>query len=239
MKKSLKKQMKQDELVSGYASAGAWFGAHADQVKPMAIGVLVLAVALGGLLYFRSERAQEAQRAFDEAHDLFSGAVGKPEEGAVAASKDEKFKKALAAFQGVADRYGSLAVGPRARYYSALCEIELGEREKAESILRELAERQRAGEAGPGLAELALARIEQAPGKSDQAIARYGKLVDQQSKELPRDYVLMSLATALEDAGRFSEAAANFRRVVDEMPASPFADEARSRADYLKLAAAK
>jgi len=134
----------------------------------------------------------------------------------------------------VADRYGSLAVGPRARYYSALCEIELGEREKAESILRELAERQRAGEAGPGLAELALARIEQAPGKSDQAIARYGKLVDQQSKELPRDYVLMSLATALEDAGRFSEAAANFRRVVDEMPASPFADEARSRADYLK-----
>jgi tetratricopeptide (TPR) repeat protein len=239
VKKSLRKQIKQDELASSYANAGAWFGAHVDQVKPAAIGVLVLAVAVGGLLYFRSERAQEAQRAFDEAHDLFSGAVGKPEEGAVAASKEEKFKKALAAFQGVVERYGSLAVGPRARYYSALCEIELGEREKAESVLRELAERKRAGEMVPGLADIALARVEQAPGKPDQAIAAYEKLAGQPSNGLPRDYVLMSLATALEAAGRFSEAAANFRRIVDEMPTSPFADEARSRADYLKLAAAK
>jgi tetratricopeptide (TPR) repeat protein len=178
VRKALKKQIKQDELTSSYASAGAWLRVHTDQVKTAVIGVAVLAVAAGGLLYFRGERMQESQRAFDEAHDLFGGATGKAEEGGVAASREEKFKKALAAFQGVVQRYGSLAIGQRARYYEALCDIELGEREKAEGILRELAERQRAGAIGPDLAELALARLGRAPGTFDQAVARYGTLLE-------------------------------------------------------------
>jgi hypothetical protein len=56
VKKALRKQIKQDELASGYVSAGAWMRAHADQVKIGAISAVVLAVALGGLLYFRGER---------------------------------------------------------------------------------------------------------------------------------------------------------------------------------------
>jgi tetratricopeptide (TPR) repeat protein len=239
VKKALKKQIKQDELASGYASAGEWLRGHADQVKTMAIGAAVLAVAVGGLLYFRGERVQDSQRAFDEAQALFSGTVGKPEDGGVAATKEEKFNKALAAFQGVAERYGSLATGRRARYYSALCAIELGEKQKAEGILRDLAGRPQAGAVGPELAELALARLETAPGTFDQAIARYSRLVDEKATGYPRDHVLMNLAVAYEQAGRLAEAVATFRRVVDEMPSSPFASEARTRADYLKLAVAK
>jgi len=239
VKKALRKQIKQDELVSGYASAGAWLHSHADQAKTVAIGAVVLALALGGLLYFRGERVQESQRAFDEAHALFSGTVGKPEDGGVAASKEEKFNKALAAFQGVAERYGSLTAGRRARYYSALCALELGEKQKAETILRDLAGRAQAGAIGTELAELSLARLEAAPGTFDQAIARYSKLADEKSTGYPRDYVLMSLAAAYEQAGRLAEAAATFRRIVEELPASPFANDARTRAEYLKLAVAK
>jgi tetratricopeptide (TPR) repeat protein len=239
VKKALKRQIKQDELVSGYASAGAWLRAHVEQVKIGVIGAVVLAVAAGGLLYFHGERARDSQRAFDEAHDLFVGAVGKPEEGAVAATKEEKYQKALAAFQGIAERYGSLAVGRRARYYAALCDIELGHRDKAESALRELADKQQAGAAGAERADLVLARLECAPGKYDQAIARYRKMLERPATVFPRDYVLMCLAEAFQEAGRLADAAATFRRVVDEMPASPFAEGARSRADYLKLATAK
>ena len=239
MKKALRKQIKQDELASGYASAGAWLHTHVEQVKIGLIGAAVLAVAAGGLLYFHSQRTRDSQRAFDEAHDLFSGAIGKPEEGAVAASKEEKYQKALAAFHGVAERYGSLAVGRRARYYAALCDIELGHRDKAAGALRELTEKQKAGAAGTELAELVLARLECMPGKYDQAISRYRQILDRRASVLPRDYVLMRLAEAFQEAGRLADAAATFSRVVDEMPASPFAEDARGRAEYLKLAATK
>jgi tetratricopeptide (TPR) repeat protein len=239
VKKALRKQIKQDELASSYVSAGAWLRAHTDQVKIAVISAVVLAVAAGGLLYFRGERVQESQRAFDEAHSVFSGTVGKPEEGGVAASKEEKYKKALAAFQGVADRYGSLATGQRARYYAALCAIELGERDKAEANLRDVAGQRGSGAIGSDLAELTLARLDRVPGKFEQAIGRYRKLLDERSMGLPRDYVLMSLAAAFEEAGHLTDAAATFRRIVDEMPTSAFVDEARTRADYLKLAAAK
>jgi predicted Zn-dependent protease len=139
----------------------------------------------------------------------------------------------------VADRYGSLAIARRARYYAALCDIELGQRDKAAATLRELAGQGRGGALGPVLADLALAQVERTPGKYEQAIAGYTQLLNQSLAGFPRDYVLIRLAEAFEEAGRLSEAAAAFRRVVEEMPASPFADEARSRADYLKLAAEK
>ena len=86
---------------------------------------------------------------------------------------------------------------------------------------------------------MSLARLEAAPGTFDQAIARYSKLADEKSTGYPRDYVLMSLAAAYEQAGRLAEAAATFRRIVEELPASPFANDARTRAEYLKLAIAK
>ena len=57
MKKALKRQIKQDELVSGFEQMESWTRAHADELKATGAGVLVLALALGGLFYFRSTRA--------------------------------------------------------------------------------------------------------------------------------------------------------------------------------------
>jgi tetratricopeptide (TPR) repeat protein len=237
LRKSLKRQIKEDELVSGYASAGVWIRAHADQVKTGAVAALVLAVAVGGLLYFRSQRVSESQRAFDDGLEAFGKAVAQPAQEGAPAAKEERLKAALAALDGVAGRYGSLAVGLRARYYAALCRLELGERDKAEPVLREIAEKGKTGAMESALAELALARIERAQGGAAPAIVRYEKLLGTQSVGLPRDYLLMSLAAALEEAGRPKDAAAGFRRVVEETPSSPFAGDARSRAQYLKLAA--
>jgi outer membrane protein assembly factor BamD (BamD/ComL family) len=44
----------------------------------------------------------------------------------------------------------------------------------------------------------------------------------------------MQLAGTLEDARRRAEAERAYARVVEEFPQSPFAGEARRRADYLK-----
>jgi outer membrane protein assembly factor BamD (BamD/ComL family) len=59
-------------------------------------------------------------------------------------------------------------------------------------------------------------------------------MVDDATLALPRDHVLMALSHTLEDANRLPEAGAAYRRLADEFPASPYAPEARERAEYLE-----
>jgi tetratricopeptide (TPR) repeat protein len=239
LKKSLKKQIKQDELASGYASMGEWVRAHVDEVKTGAIGVVVLAVALGGWIYFRGQRVGEAQRSFDEAFTAFAAPVGQADAPGGFATKEEKYKKALAGFEGVAGRFGSLTLGRRARYYAALCRVELGQRDDAAKALREIAAQAKSNAAEPGLADLALAGLDRSQQAYSQALTRYEQLLKAGKSAVPRDYLLMSMAETLEEGGRMADASAAFKRLVDEMPTSPFAGDARTRAEYLKLAAAR
>jgi tetratricopeptide (TPR) repeat protein len=244
LKKTLKRQMKQDELVSSYAQVESWTRTHADEIKATAAGVLVVALAVGGLWYFRSHRAAAAAPGFDEAMEAFAAATtnsapkpGQPQQPA----REETLRKALAAFEGVAGRYQSLPAGLRARYFAAVCRIDLGDIDPAQKELRDLATRTGGPSASleAALARLALAGLARRQKQLGEAIQTYEAILADASTALPRDYVLFALAETLDEAGRVKEAAAAFRRLVDEQPQSAFASEARSRADYLKLAAAQ
>ncbi len=244
MKKTLRRQIKQDELVSSYTQVESWTRVHADTLKTTTAVVVVAALAVAGVWYFRSHRQAAATQGLDEAMESFVAATAPsaPEAGPAAApDRAEKLKKALAAFEGVAGRYGSVAAGRRARYFAAVCKIELGDLEPARKDLQALAAEAR-GSSGPlqaGLARLALAGLARRQKQFDQAVQAYEALLADPSSPLPRDYVIFALAQTLEEAGRTKDAAATFRRLVDEQPQSPFASQARSQADYLKLAAAQ
>jgi tetratricopeptide (TPR) repeat protein len=242
LKKALKRQIKQDELVSSFEQMESWTRTHAGELKASVAGAVVLALALGGLFYFRSTRAAAASQAFVEALEAYDAvAQSTPEPGSAAQplARQEQLKKALAAFEGVSERYKSLPVGLRAGYLAAACRLELGQLDAAEGGLRELASRKEgaSGPIEPALARLALAGVSRSKGALDEAVKLYRQLLEDPSQALPKDYLLVALAGTLEQAGQLKEAAAAYRRVVDEYPESPFAGDARSRADYLKLAA--
>ena len=84
-----------------------------------------------------------------------------------------------------------------------------------------------------GLARLALADLFRQTGRFDQAITSYQQLADEPDASVPRDHALMALSGTLEDAKRLPEAGAAYRRVADEFPQSPYAAEARQRAEFL------
>ncbi|HET9315811.1 MAG TPA: tetratricopeptide repeat protein, partial [Vicinamibacteria bacterium] len=119
------------------------------------------------------------------------------------------------------------------RYYAALCRLELGETAEAEKALTELSSGDKS-QLEPALARLALAEAYRRSGKIDQAIEAYKQMADDATTAVPRDHVLMALSHALEDAKRAPEAGAAYRRLADEFPSSPYAAEARARADYLE-----
>jgi len=240
MKRELKRQIKQDELVSGFQQASRWTTAHGSEVKVTAAVVAVVALAAFGVMSYRGHRRSEAERAFSAALDSFHSPVStelpegfEPPPGPVFAAAAEKYRKAVAEFDEVARKYGSLDAGRRARYYAALSRLELGEYDAAEKSLSEIAARRDGDGLESSLARLALADLHRRRGQLDKAIEGYRRLIEDSSFVLPRDHVLLELASTLEAAKRPAEAEAAYRRIVDEFPGSVYAPEARRRADYL------
>jgi tetratricopeptide (TPR) repeat protein len=243
LKRSLRKQIKQDELVSSWEQFQTWAGTHQNEVRLWVVGIVLVAVVGGGFWYFRTQRLAESRIALDQALRDFDAPIatadGGQDQAAQPASSEEKYRKALAKFDGIARRYGSSNEGRQARYYAALCRVELGETEQAESELRALAQASggAAGELMSELARLALAETLRSQGQPGEAVTEYEKALAVSSPPIPRDHVLFEMAGALEEAGQLEQAAQVYRRVVDEHPDSRYAQGARTRAEYLSLGA--
>jgi hypothetical protein len=239
LKKELREQIKQDELVSGVEQAAAWANAHRDELRiGLGVAVVVLA-AIGAVGYFQGQRAKEADRAFRDALTSYESPVtgelpagSERPAGEVFATAEDKYKTAAAAFEGVARRFGSSRVGERAAYYSALSRIELGQYDEAEKALKQL----QAKGAGiePELARFALADILRRKGEVDKAVEAYRGLATNPQANLPRDFALMTAAETLEDAKRWADARAAYEQVYEQFPASVYAAEARRKADFLQ-----
>jgi predicted negative regulator of RcsB-dependent stress response len=245
MKKELKRQIKQDELVSGFQEASRWTTAHASEVKITAVVVAVVALGAFAIMTYQGHQRGQAERAFTAALDTFHLPVSaelpegfEPPPGPVFATAAEKYKKAASEFDEVARKFGSLDVGRRARYYGALSHMELGEYDVAEKALGEIGAKRDGDALESSLARLALADLHRRRGQLDKAVEDYRRLIDDSSFVLPRDHALRELAATLEAAKRPAEAATAYRRLFEDFPSSVYAAEARRRADYLKGGAA-
>jgi len=81
---------------------------------------------------------------------------------------------------------------------------------------------------------VALANLYRRSGQVDKAVEAYRGLATNPAANVPRDFALLSAAQTLEDAKRWAEARAAYRQVFEEFPASVYASEARTRAEYLQ-----
>ena len=241
MDRELKKSIKEDEFVSGLEKIAAWAGARRDELR-IAIGVLiVLGAAAGAVLYFQGQRAREAERAYEEAMDVFAAPVmselppgAEKPMGTVYTSADEKWKSAAAAFEGVVRRYGSRPEAERARYYAAICRARLRQFDEAEKELKALADIRGSRSLEPTVARMALADLYRQRGDVEKAAEAYRSFAADSAVAFPRDYALMSLGSMLEDANRLAEARATYKRLTEDFPSSVYAAEARRRADRLQ-----
>lgn len=242
MKRELKKQIKEDEVISGVEHLATWVAANRQAVL---IGVgtagLVLAGAWG-LSAWRANQSREAEQAFGAALEIFAAPLrselppgAQPTTVQVFETAAEKHKKATAAFDGVERRFGSNPVALRARYFSALSRIEGDDAAAGQKILEELAARPGGG-LESALSRLALAERLKAQGQFDKAAEAFNKLATDATFPLPRDYALLQLGEVYEAARKFGDARAAYKRLSDEFPLGGYAAEAKRRGDRLELA---
>jgi hypothetical protein len=243
LRKDLKRQIKEDELVTGFERLAGWFQANRSAAQGGILAALVVVAAGWGYASWQERRTRDAEAAFASALEIFAAPLrselpegAKPVAGApLFDTTAEKYKKAAAAFDGVERGYAGHPVALRARYFSALARAEAGEAAEALKLLAGIAE-QKTGGVEPALARLAHAELLRSSGQADKAAEAFRKLAGDASWPLPKDHALMELARTLEEAKKPEEARAAYKRLADDFPTSVYAAEARRRAEGLATA---
>ncbi len=223
-----RKELKQDKVRETFEHGAEAVLTH---TRVASIGLLVvIAVAAGYLgwkLYSDRQNAQ-AQTAFDDGMKIFnaplttSGQPTLPGEltyaDATKRSQDAESKLAV-----VADKYPHTNAGKLARYYAALCLMDLERLNQASEELKKL-------DAGSDKELAALAQYQNAliagrTGKNDDAVKILRTLSDSGSILVPKPLVLLELAGVLRQSDP-KQAASVYEQIKKNYPNTTVADEA-------------
>jgi tetratricopeptide (TPR) repeat protein len=243
LKKELKRQIKEDEFISVLGRAWQWIAEHRKELQTVGLAAIAVLAIGAGLSWYQSGRDAAARadwaKVLGDFHAPLESELAEDAPapaGPVFADTEERARKAMAGFDGFERRFPRHELALRARYYSGLCHIQLGELEQAEPLLSEVAARKDLGTVEPALALVALAGAYRAEGRYDDAVETWRRLLDDPASPLPKDQALMQLAENLERAERLPEARAHYERLTHEHPMSPHAAAARQRASDLERA---
>ena len=236
MDKELRHELKRDEVGDALQEARG-FLTRSEVVKP-ALAVIGLFLVLAGLYYGQKFRAGSAEASFARATEVFHADAGTtlsvvPKSGEVFKTSAEKYQRARTLFDDVAKSYGSMPAGRRARYYSALCLVELGRFKEAEEALKPIAALRDTDALEPSMARLRIAELVLRDGRPRDAANFYKGLIEDQASGLPKDRLLFGLAESLEAAGEKLEARRAYSDLVNRHPQSPYAQDARQKVDAL------
>lgn len=243
MKRSERHRLKENELAVFADRATSLVTSRGREILAAVLGVIVLAVAVGGFLWWRGRSEDRASALLAEAMTVLESPVtpsAPPAEGQTTPptppagsyrTERARLEAALPQLTAVYTQYPSTRSAVAARYHAANAMAALGRGSEAERLYQEVAE-----ENGiyASMARLGFANHLASAGQHDRAITIYKELSTEPGANVPVDGVLMQLGRTYERAGRRTEAQQTFSRIVQEFPDSLYAADARRQLETLK-----
>jgi hypothetical protein len=199
-----RRELKEDRLRSAFEDYEAFAKEHAREIVASVVIFLAVIGAVFGVRMLAHNMQASANTKLGAALDTYHAYVGTvSSEMAVPGTQTfatdlEKYKKALAEFQAVADVTGIEKLLPKvkavriARCYEGMCQAHLGQNAAAVQTLQESAR-----DSDPdiaSLAQMALAGEDVKTGKVADAIKIYQELSDHPTSTVPRSTALLALA---------------------------------------------
>jgi TolA-binding protein len=234
MKAQERHHLKQNEFLETAVSMTGLLRDNRSRVAATAAAVIVLVAAVGGWLYWRTQKANEAGAALGIAMATAQAPVtpastlpGVGQPVGTFPTEAARTEAAIKAFSDVATAFAGTEAGASASYQAASALLAAGRPAEAQAAFEKTAASGSAFYAP--LARLGEAQALMAAGKHDDALKIYADLAAARDTSLPVDGVLMELARSAQKAGKAQDARAAFKRVVDEFPDSTYVSDAKQQ----------
>jgi TolA-binding protein len=247
MKSTDRHKLKENDFAHTVARTREMVNERPREMATIAIGVLVVALALGGFAAWKASRDAKGTTLLATALAVAEAPVVTPPPPAPGSpppvqppgsfrTERERLEAAVPLLQRAADGYPDSDAGITARYRLAASLAELGRYAEAEQRYQEVAQKAGAKSIYRYTARLGVGEAQLAQGKGDAAVTTFRDLASDTNSTLPTDSVLMQLGRAAQLAGKTDDATRAFTRVVDEFPQSLYVSEAKEKIAGLKKA---
>jgi predicted negative regulator of RcsB-dependent stress response len=220
-KKITQKMAKHDEFVEAAFDIGLWLEEHGRTVAKWAgAGVLALIVVVAYSAYLQHRGAKHRA--------LLADVIGRYEQAESGGFVDRDALAALLEPLEQAAR-GRGASGRLARFYRGAALLHLERLDEARDELARVVEQDDTSDTLGATAQILLARVHGAAGRTDEAVALLERLADPASSAaVPPEQVLLELGRLYREVGKAPEAQRQWERIVREYPESVAAGEARA-----------
>ena len=208
--------LKGDKFAQATKTSVTWLSGHRSNVVRWAVGAAVVLVVGIGLLVFWTMQESAAEQALGQALDIYTAPLalpGAPADSGTYATVADRAKAANQQFKAVADKYGWLTEGSKARYFQGVTEQELGQTPAAEGDLKKVADSWNRNLAN--LAKVALASIYHQTGRDQQAIDLYNEIIAKPSETVTAGVAQLDLADLYDATGKQAQAKALWAKLKD------------------------
>jgi len=223
-----RKELKQDKVRETFEHGAEAVLSHTRIASIALLVAIVILCGYYGWKIYNDRQNGRAQAALDDAMKVFNAAILSPGQPSLPGELSytdptQRSQDAEVKLSAVASKYPSTNPGRMARYYSALCLMDLDRLNQASEELNKL-------DAGSDKELAALANFQRAliaerTGKTDQAIQLLRTLANSGSVLLPKPLVQLELAGILRQTNP-KEATALYEQIKKDHPNTAVADEA-------------
>jgi len=223
-----RKELKQDKVRETFEHGAEAVLSHTRLASIALLAVILLASGYLGWKFYSERQTNRSQAALDDAMKTFNAPLSVPGQptlpGEVTyANPEQRAQDALTKLTAVASQYTRTNPGKLARYYSAICLMDLNRLNQAAEELKKL-------DAGSdkelaALAQYQIAMIDERTGKNDEAIKTLRALSTSGSILVPKPMVLLELAGILGQSDA-KQAASIYEQLKKDYPNTAVADQA-------------
>ncbi|HEX8871501.1 MAG TPA: tetratricopeptide repeat protein [Candidatus Acidoferrum sp.] len=223
-----RRELKQDKVRESFEHGAEAVLSHTRILSIALLAVIVLGSGYLGWKFYSTRQTADAQAALDEAMKIFNAPLAVPGQPALPGEityvdPSKRSQDAETKFAAVAAKYSHTNPGKLARYYSALCLMDLDKLNQASEELNKL--QGSSDKELSALAQFQKARIAERTNKNDEAIRTLRALSVSGSVLVPKPMVLLELASLLRQSDP-KGAAALYEQLKKDFPNTSVADEA-------------
>jgi predicted negative regulator of RcsB-dependent stress response len=223
-----RKELKQDKVRETFEHGAEAVLSHTRIASIAMLAVVIVAAGYFGWKFYSERQTNQAQAALDDAMKVFNAAVATSGQPALPgeltfSDASQRAQQAQTKLSEVASKYPRTNPGKLARYYSALCLMDMDRLNQAGEELKKV-------DAGSdkelaALSQYQMALIAERTGKTDDAVKMLRALSTSGSALVPKPMVLLELAQIFSQTDP-KQASSLYEQLKKDYPNTSIADQA-------------